>query len=352
MGEKKTILVTPLHWGLGHATRCIPIIKALLAQNFKVLLASDGAALLFLQKEFPTLSFIELPAYHIHYPNKGKFFFWTLFFQLPRLLKSLSQEKKIIKELVRHRKIDGIISDNRPGCWNSQIPTAYITHQLKVFSGPSTVLSSYIHQYFIKKFDACWVPDTAAYPNLSGAMGHLNYSKLNLKYMGALSRMQFKKLPIKYDILAVLSGPEPQRSLLETILIQELRNRSLRILLVQGIVESEQKWKRMDDIEIVNFMESGPLENTLNESELVISRSGYTTIMDLAALHKKAFLIPTPGQFEQEYLAKRLMELKLVASCKQSDFSYALLKSFKWNTGWPTIVATPNYRELLHLFRG
>ena len=170
--KQKTILVAPLHWGLGHATRCIPIINELLKHSFNVLLGSDGAALLLLRKEFPQLEYIELPPYNITYPKKGEFFKLKLFLKLPKIKKTMNSEKKMVKKLVEEGRIDGIISDNRLGIRSKNVPSVFITHQLNVLSGNTSYFSSKMHQKIIKKYDACWIPDVSGSINLSGKLGH------------------------------------------------------------------------------------------------------------------------------------------------------------------------------------
>ena len=348
--HSKTILVAPLHWGLGHATRCIPIIRELLNQNFNVLLASDGAALQLLRSEFPKLPYIALPPYNITYPKNGKLFKWEMLFKLPQIQRSITLENKIIEDLVADGKIDGIISDNRYGVRNKKVPSVFITHQLNVLSGKTTFFSSLIQQYQIKKFDACWVPDVEGTPNLSGRLGHLKNMLAETIYMGPLSRMKKQNRTIKYDILVLLSGPEPQRSLLESKLIKELKYKNQKILLIQGVIANQQEWKQLDSITIVNFMESSQLETSINESKLVISRSGYTTIMDLTAMEKKAFLIPTPGQYEQEYLANRLKELGIAPSCRQSQFTIEKLAEIEKYKGFTAFDPNFDYQNLFRFF--
>ncbi|MCW9038814.1 glycosyltransferase [Altibacter sp.] len=352
MANTKTILVAPLHWGLGHATRCIPIIRALLEHGYRVMIASDGPALLLLQKEFPQLPSLELPSYDITYPKKGAYFKWSILSKLPHLRKTISEEKKLIATLVAEGRIDGLISDNRLGVRNKNIPSVFITHQLNVLSGDTTYFSSKLHQKTIKKFTACWVPDVAESPNLSGKLGHLNDPKFPVTYIGPLSRMQQRDLPVKYDILALLSGPEPQRSLLEEILVRELQDCGKRVLIVRGKVEAVQKRKTIETLEIVNYMNSSELETAINQSDVVVSRSGYTTLMDLAALQKKAFFIPTPGQYEQEYLAKRLKEQGLVPCCKQERFTAAKLLKIPFYKGLQEFKPSANFKELFRLFEG
>ena len=349
---KKTILVAPLFWGLGHASRCIPIIKALLSHNYNVLLGSDGAALFFLRKEFPSLSFIQLPSYNIVYPNKGKYFKWKLLLNLPHIQKTILSEKKIIEKLVSEAKIDGIISDNRLGVRNNKVPSVFITHQLNVLTGNTTFLSSKMHQNIINKFDECWVPDIDSEENLSGKLGHLKKLKFPVQYIGPISRFQKKKFPKKYDILVLISGPEPQRTFFENKLMKAFKLSDKSILLVQGVVESEQKKLMRGKICVVNFMMSIELEKAINESEVVVSRSGYTTILDLAALEKKAFFIPTPGQYEQIYLAKRLKSLGIVPSCKQENFTEQKLNEIGNYRGLKDLKITPDFKTLFSLFEG
>ena len=350
MANKKTILVAPLNWGLGHTTRCIPIIQELLLNDFNVIIASDGNALNLLGKEFPNIETLELPSYNITYPKNGNLLKWNLLLKLPSIRKAIASEKKIIQKLVSEKKIHGIISDNRFGVRSSKIPSVYITHQLNVLSGKTTFITSKIHQNSIKKFDECWVPDIKGYKNLSGELSLFNNPSISVKHLGILSRMKKRVLPKKYDILILLSGPEPQRTFLEKKLIEEFKNDSKSILLIQGLVEKEVKTHSIGNINCVNYMIAKNLETAINQSELIIARSGYTTIMDLSVLEKKAFFIPTPGQFEQEYLANRMDELKKAPYCNQKDFTKEKLEKAANYSGLSLENSSINYKELFSLF--
>ena len=353
MNERKTILVAPLHWGLGHATRCIPIIKALLKNKYNVLLASDGGALLLLRKEFPDLPYVELPSYNITYPKKGAFFKLKLLLKAPFVKRVIASEKKVVEKLVSENKIQGIISDNRWGVRNSKIPSVIITHQLNVLSGSTSFLSSKMHQTLLRKFDVCWVPDLEGSINLSGKLGHFkNLLSVPLKvtYIGLLSRMQKQSVTKEYDVLCLLSGPEPQRTALEEKLTSVFEHSNKKVMLVQGVIEEEKKETQKGAIKVVNFLTSLELENAINKSECVVSRSGYTTIMDLAAMEKKAFFIPTPGQFEQVYLAKRLKQTGFVPSCKQHKFEERKLDKIPFYKGLQDFNSTPNFERLFGFF--
>lgn len=350
MSDTKNILVAPLNWGLGHATRCIPIITALMHHNFTPILASDGAALLLLKTEFPNLTCLELPSYNISYAKKGKYFKYKLLKDFPKIIKNIKVEKSAVAKIIADYQITGIISDNRFGVYSSEIPSVFITHQLRVLSGNSTWLSTKIHRNIINKFNACWVPDIDGDNNLSGKIGHVEKSTSNIKYIGALSRFNKQDLPIKHDILVILSGPEPQRQLLETKLLTELANYDGFVMFVKGVIEAEIKKETVGNMTIYNYMTSDMLENAINESALIISRSGYTTIMDLAKLEKQAFFIPTPGQFEQEYLAERLQENGLVPYCIQDEFTLEKLKVLSEFKGLKTFQEAVNFEELFSLF--
>lgn len=346
MKSKKTILVAPLNWGLGHATRCIPIIDALLEQGFGVLIASDGEALALLKREYPQLPFKQLPGYNISYSKKKHFFKAQMLLQSPRMLKAAKQERDLVESWVDDGLIDGIISDNRLGVRSTKVYSIFMTHQLEVLSGSTTGLSSRLHNQIIKKFDRCWVPDYKQKPNLSGRLGHPSKTPLNTDYIGPLSRFTKEELPLKYDYAIVLSGPEPQRSILENILLEAFKASDKRVLLVQGRTQDQQERKHIGTIELVNFMTASELQKALNSSEAVICRSGYTSIMDLAVLEKKALFIPTPGQYEQQYLAKKMSALGLVPYVTQDKFTLAALNKIPLYSGLRLRQNETNFKEL------
>jgi uncharacterized protein (TIGR00661 family) len=347
----KTILVAPLNWGLGHATRCVPIIKALQENNHIPIIASDGIALAMLRKEFPYLKTLELPSYQIEYAKNGKNFKWKLLQSAPKMIQAIWKEKRMIASWIKQYDIDGIISDNRLGVFNKNIPCVFITHQLNVMSGNTTWLTSKLHQNIIKKYTECWVPDVADNPNLAGELSHANNLPFVPKYIGPLSRMHEKPIPKQYDLMVILSGPEPQRGLLESILKTELKRYRGDVVFIRGVVEKEQKKEQLKNITYFNFMTSRQLEQTFNASDIVLARSGYTTIMDLARLGKKAFFIPTPGQYEQLYLAKKLKEEGIVPYTEQDKFKIDHLTEIKKHKGLTGLESTPDWKELFSVFK-
>lgn len=347
---KKRILVAPLNWGLGHSTRCIPIIKALISHGFEPIIGSDGEALELLRKEFPDVLAIELPSYNINYSKQKAFFKVKLLKDTPKILGAINAEKKATEHIVKTYRIAGIISDNRWGVYNKTVPCAIITHQLNVLSGHTTWLSTWIHKRFLKNFDVCWVPDVAGENNLSGILGHPHKSETPIKYIGPLSRFLKKDTEQINKLLVVLSGPEPQRTLLYKKLLKELKNSNDKVTMVKGIVENKQIIETVGQMTVYNYMTSKELEKTIHESELVISRSGYSSIMDMAKLGKKAFFIPTPGQYEQEYLAERLFELNIAPFCQQEDFTFNQLKQVETFKGFESMNFETDFKELFRFF--
>lgn len=347
---KKRILIAPLNWGLGHATRCIPIIKALQTAGFEPIIASDGVALSLLEKEFPNVPCVTLPAYDVTYAKKGKYFKLKLLKDSPKLLKAIHNEKKAVKTIIEMYGISGIISDNRLGVFNKNVPCVFMTHQLNVLSGLTTYLSTKLHENYIKRFDCCWVPDTAGAVNLSGKLGHSRHSTLKVKYIGPISRFTKKNESKTIELLVMLSGPEPQRTMLEDKLFKELKHYKGRIVFVRGVLEKNIMCSNDGNMTVYNFMTSDILETTLNKSKIVLSRSGYTTIMDLAKLEKSAFFIPTPGQTEQEYLAKRLNNKGFIPSCHQDDFKLEMLHKVADYNGLKPFNTSVDYNQLFSLF--
>jgi hypothetical protein len=335
---------------LGHATRCIPIIQGLLNANFEPIIASDGDALVLLQKEFPSLKRYKLPSYNIKYSKSSFHLKWKLLFSIPSVISAVKKEQKLVAEIVKNEGVSGIISDNRFGVYNATIPSVYITHQLNVLSGNTTWITSKVHQKISLKFDECWIPDVENEPNLSGNLGHLKNNKFNIKYIGILSRLKFQKTAIKYDLMVLLSGPEPQRTLLENKLLKELKNYKGTVLFVRGIFSTNEILISKENLKFENFLLSEDLETAIQQSDLVLARSGYSTIMDLAVLEKKAFFIPTPGQFEQEYLAKILQIKRIAPFSKQKYFSIEKLHEIKNYTGFLPEFKTSLDLKLFYLF--
>lgn len=308
MVEQKKILVAPLNWGLGHATRCVPVIRALLALKAEVIIGGDGMALSYLRKEFPHLENIQIPDLKIRYPKSGGFLLYFAL-RLPKLFSHVKKENSLLKKIVREHKIDGIISDNRYGLFHKHKPSAIITHQLYIETPAFKKTLHAIIKKMNNRFSATWVPDIPSKPNFSGRLSHSNQVLPKMKYIGVLSRFtkQKEQTITHRKVLVVLSGPEPFRTNLEEILTKELLALNYKAMIVRGIIQEKQQKKNLSQqLRVVNYLQADELQLETQQSEFIIARSGYSTIMDLLALNQKAILIPTPGQTEQEYLSEHL----------------------------------------------
>ncbi|MBX9784430.1 MAG: glycosyl transferase family 28 [Chitinophagaceae bacterium] len=321
-GNNIRILVAPLDWGLGHAARCVPIIGELHLRGCEVALAADGAAAKLLAREFPQLQILQLPGYAIRYGKMGML--PSILLQLPRIFRTIKRERKWLDELLKKEHFDVVISDNRPGFWNSRSHCIYITHQLRIQSGISEWIDDRLqklHTRYMNRFHEVWVPDFAGSNNLSGKLSHPVQQMIQPVYMGLLSRLVKKQEEKKYELMILLSGPEPQRTIFESKLLRELKSVSAKVLLVRGLPSATDQSDAGENITVCNHLTASQLEEAIQQSELIICRSGYTTLMDLLKLRSKAVLVPTPGQTEQEYLAFHANKENLFPYIIQQEFT-------------------------------
>ena len=303
------VLVCPLNWGLGHATRCIPIIRELLTEGHEPVIVADGYPLAFLKQEFPTLRFIEFPSYSIYY-SSGKSQVGAMIFNLPNILIGIINEHLWLRDLLRTEHFDQVISDNRFGMWNRRVHSVYMTHQLMVKMPVNLIyLESLVHQIhkaFINRYDECWIPDRET-AGLSGDLSHKYPLPRNTKFIGSLSRfkgMETVEPNMDFEVVAVISGVEPQRTIFEDGLILKYKTKPEKTLIVRGQPNTSKEEKQIGNITLVSHLPDLELVAVLLGAKKIICRSGYSSIMDLDALKclHKAELIPTPGQTEQEYL--------------------------------------------------
>ncbi len=352
---KLQILIAPLEWGLGHATRCIPIINELIIQSCEVYIAAEGATYYLLKQEFPELTFLSLAGYRMKYSRKKNFLPWKILTQFPKIAFTIYNEHQWLKKTVKKYKIDGIISDNRFGMYHTNIPSVYITHQLLIKTGNSLQerIAQRIHYYFINKYKECWVPDYEA-NGLAGKLSHPKKLPDRIKYLGALSRFELINSDKKYDLLVSISGPEPQRTIFEEQLLNELKVYTGKVLFIRGLPDNSQELKiENPSVEIKNHLCASELNAAIQQSDIVLSRCGYTTIMDLIKLQKKAVLVPTPGQTEQEYLAAYLLKKKIFYTTNQKDFD--LQTSLKQANTFPfsfTNYSMDQYKNVIRQFIG
>ena len=314
------ILFTILNWGLGHAVRCITLIDHLKNSGHKISIASDGIALEFLRKEFPNLAFYKLPAYDIKY--KYHFMPLNIIEKTPQLVKSIIKEKKAVDKITQNNQIDLIINDNRLACYHKSIPSVYITHQLNV-PAPNRILHKITnlgHQYFINKYDYCWIPDFANENNLAGSISKSKKIKPPIEYLGPLSNIRLENTESRLPLLVVLSGPEPQRSYLENKVINQASELDIEILLIRGTNTKRSFNNQNPNLRILDLVNRKELTALMDQAQKIICRSGYTSLMDFYLNPKPLYFIPTPGQWEQEYLAKHWQENMGVPYSTQKDF--------------------------------
>ena len=372
--KSSRVLVAPLNWGLGHATRCVPIIRGLLAEGYEVVIAADGYPLKFLRQEFPHLEWVEFEGLKVRYAD-GESQVGAMLRQVPGFLRGIWREHKELKRIVEAYDIDVVVSDNRFGLWCKDVHSVYVTHQLMVKMPRGLKWMEWVvwrlHRWFIKHYNECWVPDVEGDDNLSGDLSHKYPLLKNTKFIGPLSR--FSTTPIRwedvrveaealdlkdrYDVVAVISGPEPHRTNLEKQITDyrlQIADNSQRamvdgqqvltpsgqalvplkqgdnkivdfqfsfliphfiakgsktdgssLLIIQGLPADDLRLvEHKDGVDYIPHLSTGLLQWYMQEAKEIVCRSGYSSIMDLHTIGCKAHLVPTPGQTEQIYLAE------------------------------------------------
>lgn len=349
-GGKPRVLVAPLDWGLGHATRCIPIIRELLQQGCEPWIATDEAQQVLLQEEFPQLTFLPLWGYRVKYAKTAPGLLWQMIRQSPRLLQVIKKEHAWLEQVISNYGFRAVISDNRYGLYHPTIRSIFMTHQLTIKSPLGRWSESLLRKKnynYINRFHECWIPDAAGTDNFAGDLSHpqqLPYTPI--RYIGAISRFKKTGTPQrKGHLLFILSGPEPQRTILENVIIRDIATYIGTATIVRGLPGHASMIPSTNMIQFYNHLPGDALNKEMAQAEWVISRSGYSTVMDLAALGKKSILIPTPGQTEQEYLGTYLQQKKMAYHISQKDFSLetalaaAQKLSYSFSTGENTALS-------------
>ena len=305
-----SVLFSPLNWGLGHAMRDIPVIKALLDHGHEVTIAACGNALTVMQREFPSCRFIDFEDYPSPY-SSGRFFLPKMVLSFPGLLLAVARERRETERIVSRNKYDLIISDNRLGVYSPEVPSLFITHQihfhLPLCFWPVELYASALNRFHHSKFNRVIVPDNPPGPlSLAGKLSRpdTDSSREWVFFAGILSGTPKLDVANDLDYLVLISGPEPQRTRLEEIVLPMARELDGRSVVLLGSPQRRCSVTDNGDCSIRTYVTNEEKAALMNRAKFVICRSGYTTMMELAELGKKAGLfIPTPGQTEQEYLS-------------------------------------------------
>lgn len=316
------ILVAPLNWGLGHASRCVPLVQRYLNEGHEVILGGDGESLTLLRKHFPKLRYVYLAPLQLRY-SKGQRQVWAMLKAIPKLYLWSLKDHAMLKAVLREEHIDQVVSDNRFGLYSKSAECIYMTHQLHILLPKgwrwAERIASRLHARIYTRFNKVWIPDHEDFgKSLAGELSHpirlkTNSEKLKIQYIGPLSRFDGQSSLNKsqpFDIVAVLSGLEPHRSLLEQDIIARYAGTEQNVLIVQGLLNRPNTRLKRGNITMVPYLKDEELVPALLGAKHIIARSGYSTIMDFDALgllnnpSPTIELIPTPGQPEQEYLAR------------------------------------------------
>jgi len=333
--KNKTIIYAIIDWGLGHVTRSTPIIKQLINDGNNVILVSYGKALAMLRREFPECEIREVRDTQIAYPKFGWMFVFKMVAQVPKMLIGWHHERRQVKKLIKEYKADMIITEMRLGFWSKKIPSVLITHQLR-FHLPkglkwAAIFGEWFNRIVFKHFDYVFVPDAEGIPNLSGDLSHNSSISKHpkVRYIGCLSSVVPDEHPPEkdLDLFISISGPEPQRTQFETIVMSQLNDAPGKIAVTLGKPGDDDNIIKQDDnVTVYDHLDRKEMAGMMQRANYIVCRSGYSTVMELLALNKPALYVPTPGQTEQEYLAGYYKDEGLYDFCPQNELDLKRIK--------------------------
>lgn len=314
---KERIFIAALDWGLGHTTRIIPIINTLLGSGADIFVGANITQKTLLQQEFNALTFLEMPGYGIQLKeNQGAFSYLK---EGLKIIKGIRSEEQLLQQYHKKYQFTKIISDHRYGCCIKGIENILICHQLQFKLPFYLKLGNYFHRKLMAPFDEIWVPDFESdEKSLAGFLSRNFNNDARVKYLGLLSRFEkVENTNANFEILVILSGPSPQKEIFYKNLKKQLATYDAenKVIWLLGNVASHEKLNKNE----FAHLPSNEFQILLNAAKLVVSRCGYSTLMDLSKLDKKAILIPTPGQFEQEYLGAYHKKMSRFEICNIED---------------------------------
>ena len=328
--KRPSICISPIDWGLGHATRCITLIKGFEKLGYQVYIATEGYHEVILREALPNAHFLHLRGYRIRYAKWGFNLPIVLLFQLPKIIYSIIYENNWLKKAHAQYQFDMIVSDNRFGFYHKSVPSVFITHQLnlQMHFEVATRLFQKIQYAWLTCFAACWIPDMEGANNLSGILSNPKHKpSIPLWYMGCLSRLidtpNNSITQNKTVFLGIVSGPEPQRTLLENLLWKAGNTLDIPFVVIAGKPSKDQPNKLIEEnknAKLYAHLAAPELISEIKRAEYIICRGGYTTLMELIPFEKKLIFIPTPGQTEQMYLGKLWQQKNWALCYAQENF--------------------------------
>lgn len=325
-GEKLNILLCPLGWGLGHASRDIPVIELLRKYDHNVIVAGDQLQIGIITQRFPGIETVNFPSLKVVFTKNSNQFLPLLWVALRLPFFNLWEHSKL-KGLINLHKVDIVISDNRYGLWNKSVKTVIITHQLTTippfpFKWAKSI-TKVITKKWLSRFNQVWIPDYCDERSVTGILSKPNGLN-NLHYVGLLSRFYNISIDSQFngfDMVVVASGPEPQRQIFIDISAKLAQKWKLNCLVIEGKPLNGLIPRNVDGVWHVGHLPDLQFALAILNSKYLIVRGGYSTIMDLLALGVSGLLVPTSGQTEQEYLAEYLSQKGYFRFVKQKELS-------------------------------
>lgn len=328
----KRILFAVHDWGLGHASRSLLLIRALVERGDSITVVSAaGDGMRLLQSELGDacrfVSYRDIPKPFSRWPAM---FYLRMSLATPWVLARMRSEHRFVEALVAREHYDCVVSDSRFGMWSANIPSYCILHSLRqIIPGRPRWMERLVERGqrdLTKGFTRILIPDIEEQQGLSGELGHdpvIDWGVDRLCYIGPLSGISRTDAPVDIDCFFSISGIEPQRSILEKRVLAALPQLDGRIVVTLGRPAQAGSCRQSGNATVHGYLDRKAQGEMLNRARLVMTRSGYTTLMELAELGQRALLVPTPGQSEQEYLARFHHQRGHVWSTTQRNLDFA-----------------------------
>ena len=301
----QNILFSALNWGYGHVMRSLVLLKKLVKQGNKLYVVGTDEQITLFKTEGLEASYIHQEGYPFQFGGNGNFSL-DLFKNLSALKQHFVREQKNVEQLCADFAIDLVIADQSLGVFSRKVPSILITHQLNLPLSWWEKPAQAFYNKQLKNFQQIWIPDQAPPNNLAGRLSETN--RKNVTYIGWLSRFtEIPKVDKQFDVGVLVTGPQPYAQQFFEEMCKRFENSPEKVF----IIYNGTNLRTHKNIVIFQHQATAEMAELLCSAKLLITRSGYSTLMDLYALGiRNVELHATPGQAEQLYLKKNWLSSK------------------------------------------
>ncbi|MNJ82678.1 hypothetical protein D3C87_00820 [compost metagenome] len=295
--SQERILFACLDWGSGHVARSISLLQQLLRQGNQLFIYCTPAQKALFESYEIVADYILTEGFRFRFTGDGNFTS-EMRRNAFRFFTHIRQERIQAEKLVEEYRISIVLSDHCYGFRSGKAASFFITHQVSL-PPKAGWFAQRIHRKWMNQFDGVWIMDDPD-KRLGGSLSESNEKSVYIGFYSRFEEQEISVVPNK--IVGIVSGPEPYSEQLFHWIIEKYGNENLILIAPKVYAKTPENVRLINDWLLA--------DQEIASAEIIVSRNGYSTLMDLQFLNKKAVLISTPGQLEQEYLAE-IHELKM-----------------------------------------